>query len=127
MIVGKLSIPGMSTTEAHGEGAKSLAYPIRSVDRQDWVPAGPVAEFVINVEVLEVIRADGIGWSDLGTPESVDRTLVALGRDVPGAPTGGGSAPEPALTGTRPWAAPFRNHGMLRQLHPVMSKVHDWP
>ena len=35
------------------------------------------------VQELVVIRADGIGWSDLGTPESVDRTLVALGRDVP--------------------------------------------
>ena len=35
------------------------------------------------VQDLVVIRADGIGWSDLGTPESVDRTLVALGRDVP--------------------------------------------
>lgn len=32
---------------------------------------------------LVVVRADGIGWNDLGTPESVGRTLVALGRDVP--------------------------------------------
>jgi mannose-1-phosphate guanylyltransferase len=32
---------------------------------------------------LVVVRAAGIGWSDLGTPESVERTLAALGRDVP--------------------------------------------
>jgi len=31
---------------------------------------------------LVVVRADGIGWSDMGTPESVERTLVTLGRDV---------------------------------------------
>lgn len=34
-------------------------------------------------EHLVVVRADGTGWSDWGTPEAVARTLAALGQDMP--------------------------------------------
>jgi mannose-1-phosphate guanylyltransferase len=36
---------------------------------------------------LVVVRVDDVHWSDWGTPEAIERTLVALGREVP--PHGG--------------------------------------
>jgi mannose-1-phosphate guanylyltransferase len=59
---------------------------VRTASRvyRDIPPWNLSRDFLAHVpQHLVVLRADDLGWNDLGTPESVERTLVELGRDVP--------------------------------------------
>jgi hypothetical protein len=82
---GFLATPGVTKKKesVHEQHRDQTAPPDRH-DRSDQrIPLGAVElshDFLSRMpEHLVVTRADGLGWSDWGTPEAIERSFAAMG------------------------------------------------